>query len=81
MVDYDWGPGECNITTWLNESGTWDESYDGLETEVRSGLIVATWEGEYYTWEYAKPAEAVVSGERQRRELNFVIGPEIEERK
>jgi hypothetical protein len=54
FVDGGWTPGKCNVTDWLGEAGMWDESYDGLDADVRSGPIEATWEGDYYTWDYAE---------------------------
>lgn len=54
LVDYPWPDGQCNVTEWLHQSGTWEESYDGNGADVRSGPIVESWEGDYYTWDYAK---------------------------
>jgi len=46
--------GQCNIVTWLSESGLWWEMYEGPEIhELKSAPIVATWNGDVYTWEYA----------------------------
>lgn len=50
--------GQCNVTDWLSAEGTWDELYDGLDAVVRSGPIEATWEGDYYTWDYAETVAA-----------------------
>lgn len=57
FIDGTWPEGQCNVTDWLSE-GTWDESYDGLDADVRSGPIVASWEGDYYTWDYAETVAA-----------------------
>lgn len=47
--------GECRVLPWL-ESATWDETYSGAPTQVRSGRVVVEWDGDGYTWHYAEEA-------------------------
>ena len=45
------GPPYCHYRVWMDE-GTWDELYQGPETDVRPGPVTFQWEGDYYTWRY-----------------------------
>jgi hypothetical protein len=53
-VEHEWENVDyCNLVTWLEESGTWDELYDGPKVLARSGQIATKWNGDSYTWSYA----------------------------
>lgn len=44
---------ECWVLPWL-ENSDWVETYSGPNTEVRSGPIELTWDGDQWTWRYAE---------------------------
>ncbi len=44
--------GYCNFREWMDCSSSIIESYGGPETEVRSGPIDVTWNGDNFEWTY-----------------------------
>lgn len=54
-------PCDCNIVTWLTESGTWEEQHHGPAQTLRGGPapIEVTWDGDNYLWRY--PDEIVAT--------------------
>lgn len=45
---------ECNLKTWMEEGDVSAfELYCGPTTELRSGPVTFTWQGDYYLWSYA----------------------------
>ena len=43
----------CNKVTWLDNSGTWEEMYDGPVADVHCGPIDINWDSLGYSWRYA----------------------------
>ncbi|CAN5145547.1 hypothetical protein BH11ACT6_BH11ACT6_34730 [soil metagenome] len=70
----------CNHLGWAENSP--EELYDGVDdTAVRGPVpqpIVWSWEGDYYTWDYATPTAAVIDAahiDRQRAWSEATFGP------
>lgn len=54
--------GFCLIAAHLNiDPEALAEMYAGNETELRNAAIVSTWDGDYFTWNYAPVDELVTT--------------------
>ena len=42
----------CNVREWIHADSSVAGCYGGPETEVRSGPINVTWNGDYFEWTY-----------------------------
>ena len=54
--------GSCNAVEWVNQA-LLEESYSGGHESLHDGPVTVQWEGDYWSWDYAK-SESLDLGER-----------------
>lgn len=56
-------PGRCLFVDWYDASGDEPAEFYGGETRAPlDGPVVPSWDGDYYTWDYATPVSAEETG-------------------